>query len=136
MRLPLLAGALVALGITALPAHAAIYPVCGASLVNAASGTTTYCFAGAAPNNLRSDRTFAVTTATGKVDVTLTCHSSVSGDSTAHTVVDATNGPARGSVGLRLYTGSTCTGTLTALAEGTTAYGFSTFVPQIPLEQL
>jgi hypothetical protein len=122
MRLRLALVLAAAAAVPALPAHAAIYPVCATKLVNATTGTVASCpTKGPGPlgnRNVYVTRTMTVEVATGSVDATLTCDGYTFGPYTV----------AAGETKVRTIAGgNSCTVSLTALAEGTSATGTSTF---------
>lgn len=129
MRLPLLVAALAAAAATALPAHAAFYPVCATRLELAPAGATRECTSGNNPF-ARSTRTMNVVVASGAVDATLTCHNYPYADSTATRRVYAGQRVAF-SVSER---GGSCVARLASLAAGTSAAATSTFTPVLVQE--
>lgn len=121
MRLPLLAAAVAATAATALPAHAALYPVCATRVEP--TTTSNYCTTGNNPF-ARATRTLRVVVATGGVDATITCNNP-SG------AVSSTGRVYPGKVGTFsvIERGASCTARLVSVEPGTTAVGLSTFTP-------
>lgn len=117
MRLPILAAALAA--VAAVPAHAAVYPVCATHVENAAAGTSRTCTTGNNPF-APAQRQMRVVVANGVVDATLRCGN-----------VTITIRVGVGKVGTASATewGGYCYHTLTAVTSGATAAVVSTFVP-------
>jgi hypothetical protein len=122
MRLRLALVLAAAAAVPALPASAAIYPVCATKLVNADNGVIASCpTKGPGPlgnRNVYVTRTMTVEVATGSVNATLACDGATFGPYT----VDAGHTATRTIDG-----GNNCTVSLTSLADGTSATGTSTF---------
>jgi hypothetical protein len=122
MRLRLALVLAAAAAVPALPASAAVYPVCATKLVDAAAGVTASCpTKGPGPlgnRNVYVTRTMTVEVATGQVDASLTCDG-----------VDHGHFPvAAGETKVQTITGgNSSTVALTALKDGTSATGTSTF---------
>lgn len=72
MRLPLLVAAVAATAASALPAEAAVYPVCATHIELAAPGASKSCTTGNTPFE-RGNRQVDVVVASGTVDASVTC---------------------------------------------------------------
>jgi hypothetical protein len=122
MRLPLLAAAL-AVTATAVPSDAAFYPVCGVQLVAAATGTEKSCHSGNTPTS-PNVRRFTIQGVQGTVEATLTCFNYPRTNGFAATTVTGTE---RKQISMTEW--GSCLATLTAVTDGATASGLSTFTP-------
>jgi len=121
----LLAAAAVAAALPAVPAHAAVHPVCATRLALAPAGTYAYCPTGNTPRmaGAATYRTLTVDVQSGVVLATLTCGYGATAQSRSITV----SGPRPQSVAMyEDWTGS-CRAELTALYDDTTALATSTF---------
>lgn len=126
MRLPLLAAALAAAAATALPADAALYPVCGTALAATAAGQSKSCTTGNTPQlSSRANRRFDVTVTAGTVDARITCNHPTG--AVSQTV--RLTAPAYGVVRVVERVGYSCVGTLTAVSDVAAAAGVSTYTP-------
>ena len=118
----LLLAALAAAATTALPAQAAILPVCTTRLTDAATGTYATCFTSEPPAMANCCvgifRTMTVEVAAGAVDATLTCPYVLP-------VTRRVSGPAP--VQLGVWSGGSCSAQLVAVVDHTTAAAASTF---------
>lgn len=124
---PLLA--VIAAAATAVPASAAIHPVCATRLVDAATGASAYCPTQGPPplgnRNVALRRTMTIEVAAGAVDATLDCDNRTP-------LTTRVSGPVAQS--LNMWGGYDCTATVVAVVDHTTAVATSTFSYVIVLD--
>jgi hypothetical protein len=131
LRTVLAAAALAGSAFAAVPAHAAVYPVCATKLTDAAAGIDAHCYTNGpgqlGNRDVATTRYVVVQVDGGAVDATLDCDNGF-----VHKTITDVSGPQPQTI--FSYGGNSCTVTLHAREDHTTAAAVTFFSIQIILE--